>query len=104
MLVAERTQYRHPGEVRILLVLLIDDLLLVFLGRDESISIWDQVRVVVIVEVGRQLRSVKNVESYDVGECGPFLIYRAVTGQIDALEAWELVFLVLIDAKRDFLG
>ena len=98
MLVAERAQYRHPGEVRILLVLLIDDLLLVFLRGDESISIGDQVCVVVIVEIGWQFWSVKNVESYDIGECGPFLIYRAVTGQIDALEAWELVFLVLVDA------
>ena len=104
MLVAERSQYRHPGEVRILFVLLIDDLLLVFLRGDESISIGDQVRVVVIVKIRRQLWSVKNVESYDIGECGPFLIYRAVTSQIDALEAWELVFLILIDAKRDFLG
>ena len=80
MLVAERAQYRHPGKVRILLVLLIDDLLLVFLRGDESISIGDQVRVVVIVEIGWQLWSVKNVESNDIGECGPFLIYRAVTG------------------------
>ena len=104
MLVAERAQYRHPGEVRVLLVLLIDDLLLVFLGGDESIRIWDQIRVVVIVEVGRQLWSVKDVESNDIGECSPFLIDRTVTGQVDTLEAWKLVFLVLVDAKRDFLG
>ena len=65
MLVTQGPQNRHPSEVRVLFVLVSYDLLLVFLGRDKPVCIWNQVSVIVI-QISWQFRRVKDVKSYDV--------------------------------------
>ena len=104
MLVAKWSQDWHPCEISVLLVLLVNDLLLILFGGDEPIGIWNEVSVVLVVQVGGEFRRVENVEGYDVGESCPLLVDRAIPGEVDPLEAGELVLLVLIDAELDLLS
>ena len=86
-----------------MLVLLVDDLLLILFGGHEPIRIWNQVSVVLVVQVGGKFGRVKNVEGNDVGKRCPLLVDRAISSEVDPLEAGKLVFLVLIDAELDLL-
>ena len=97
MLVTLRTQDRNPCEVRVELVLRVYDLLLVLAGGHEPILVWHQV-LLLVVQICWEFGRVEDVKGDDVGQSSPLLVNWTVPRQVNALEAWELVFLVLIHA------
>ena len=97
MLVTQWTQDRHPCKVRVELVLRVDDLLLVLAGGYEPILIRHQVLLLIVQVCGKFWR-VKDIKGNDVGQSSPLLVNWTVPCQVNALEARELVFLVLINA------
>lgn len=56
------------------------------------------------VDIGGETWRVKYVELDQLGKRHPLLINRAVTSEIDALEAREFVLGVLVHAKRHLAG
>ena len=77
--------------------------MLVLAGGDEPVLVWHQV-LLLVVQVCGEFWRVENVKGNDVGQGSPLLVNWTVPRQVYALEAWELVFLVLIHAQGDLLS
>ena len=78
-----------------------DALITLTSGRHELVLTRDKL-MLIDVDVLGEFWSVKNFELNELCKGHPFLIDRTVTSQVNALETWELVLGVLINAERYF--
>jgi len=103
VLVAHWPQDGDPGEVSVGLVLLVNDLQFVLAGGHETVLIWHQV-LLLVVQISGEFGRIEDVEGDNIRKGSPLLINRTVPGQVNPLEARELVLLVLENAQGDFLS